>query len=644
MLTETLWFRQLASAVVLVAVVGTLSAQGQDKKLANEPSSKTAKIDFAHDVLPLLKAHCIKCHTGDEPEGGFSMATREALLKAAVVVPDKSHESEIIRRVTSKDPDEQMPPEGERLSEKQIAALGRWIDQGLPWQEGFAFGAPAYVAPLTPRRPELPPVRGGRDNPVDRLSDAYFAEHEIDRPAPLGDGAFLRRVYLDVIGLLPTADEREAFLNDTSPDKRKRLVHELLANNRAYAEHWLTFWNDLLRNDYAGTGYIDGGRQQITGWLYPALVTNKPYDQFVRELINPSPEAAGFIKGIKWRGRVNASQTPEIQFAQNISPVCLGITMNCASCHDSFIDDWKLADAYGLAAIVADRPLEMFRCDVPTGETARAKFVFPELGEIDPALSPDERLARLAELITHEGNGRLGRTVVNRIWHRLMGRGIVHPVDALGNPPWSRDLLDYLAVHLADHGYDLKQTIELIVTSQAYQSQSAAAPVETSADEYVYRGPLAKRLTAEQFVDCLWRMTGTAPSQPAAKVGDRGGEPVRAALVNSDALMRSLGRPNREQVVTTRPEDLSTLVALDLTNGAAMSELLDRGAKNIRARHSDWDADELTRWLYIGVLCREPTAEELAVANEIAGEAPTEERVADLFWTVFMLPEFQLVR
>jgi hypothetical protein len=639
--------QQFVSALLFLLALpaANRTSFAQDTKPSTDSTAGSKKaIDFSHDILPLLKAHCIKCHTGEEPEGEFSMATREALLTADVVAPGKSGESELIKRVTSKDPDEQMPPEGERLSEKQVETLRRWIDEGLAWQDGFAFGAPAYVAPLAPRRPELPPVQDGRDNPVDRLIDGYFAEHKIERPKPIGDEAFLRRVYFDVIGLLPTLDQREAFLSDNSPDKRERLVRELLANDRAYAEHWLTFWNDLLRNDYAGTGYIDGGRQQITGWLYPALLSNKPYDQLVRELINPSPEAAGFIKGIKWRGRVNASQTPEIQFAQNVSQVFLGINMKCASCHDSFIDDWKLDDAYGLAAIVADKPLEIFRCDEPTGQTAQAKFVFPELGEIDPALSREERLGRLAELIAHERNGRLARTIVNRIWHRLTGRGIVHPVDALGNAPWNEDLLDHLAIHLAENAYDLKKTIELVVTSQAYQSQSVAARGEASSGEYVYRCPLAKRLTAEQFVDAIWRITDTAPSQPAVKIVDRGGEKVRAALVNSDPLMRSLGRPNREQVVTTRPDDLSTLQALDLTNGAALAELLDRGAKNIRKQHSDWDAEAIAKWLYRSALCREPTFDEVAVAKEIVGDPLTDERIADLLWTVFMLPEFQFVR
>src|SRR5262249_33624855 len=154
-------------------------------------------------------------------------------------------------------------------------------------------------------------------------------------PAPLDDVAFLRRVYLDVIGLLPTPAEVETFRADTGPDRRARLVRRLLSERRAYAEHWLTFWNDLLRNDYAGTGYIDGGRKQISAWLYKSLLDNKPYDRFARELISPTPESEGFINGIKWRGRINASQVPALQFSQNVSQVFFGVNMKCASCHDS---------------------------------------------------------------------------------------------------------------------------------------------------------------------------------------------------------------------------------------------------------------------------------------------------------------------
>jgi hypothetical protein len=213
----------------------------------------------------------------------------------------------------------------------------------------------------------------------------------------------------------------------------------------------------------------------------------------------------------------------------------------------------------------------------------------------------------------------------------------------MGNEPWHADLLDHLACHLSDNGYDLKKTLELILTSRAYQSASVAPPAETAV-EYIFRGPVARRMTAEQFLDAVWRITGTAPAKPAVAFPLRGKEPVRAALVVSDALMRSLGRPNREQVVTTRPEELSTLQALDLTNGQVLATLLERGARNLRKRHPDWKADEMVTHVWRSALGRAPTSEERKAAAALAGAPLTDEGISDLLWAVFMLPEFQLIR
>ncbi|HVW37463.1 MAG TPA: DUF1549 domain-containing protein, partial [Pirellulales bacterium] len=422
-----------------------------------------AEIDFAHDVAPVLKQYCGKCHAGEEQKGGFSLNTRQSLVaggeSGAAVTPGKSGESELVKRIVSSEDEYKMPPEGPRVPEEKVALLRAWIDAGLPWEDGFTFGQRAYEPPLLPRRPELPPAVDGRANPIDRIIDAYLAERKLPRPEPIDDATFARRAYLDLIGLLPTPEELQAFLDDRSSKKRTRLVQQLLTRDTDYAEHWLTFWNDLLRNDYTGTGFITGGRKQISKWLYEALVTNKPYDQFARELIAPpTAESAGFGEGIRWRGEVSAGQTVEIQFAQSVGQAFLGINLKCASCHDSFIDRWKLEESYALAAVIANGPLEIHRCDKPIGKQAQAGWLFPELGQVDPAAPRDERLKQLAALMTHRDNGRFTRTVVNRLWQRLMGRGIVHPVDAMQSEPWSADLLDELAVYLADNGYDLKKT------------------------------------------------------------------------------------------------------------------------------------------------------------------------------------------
>jgi hypothetical protein len=390
----------------------------------------------------------------------------------------------------------------------------------------------------------------------------------------------------------------------------------------------------------------------ISIWLYKSLLENKPYDQFARELINPTPDSEGFARGIRWRGQVNASQIVELQFSQNIGQVFFGANLKCASCHDSFIDNWKLVDAYGLAAVIADKPLPMFRCDKPTGNTAGPKFLFPELGSIDPAAPKAKRLEQLAALATHSDNGRFSRTIVNRIWHRLMGRALVHPVDVMGNKPWSEDLLDYLASYLVENNYDLKKLIEHIATAKTYQSRAVSLEKEHIGEGYLFRGPELKRLSAEQFVDAIWMITSTAPAKPiapAAIPSFPASTPserrfVRATLVDCDDLMRSLGRPNREQVVTTRPEQLTTLQALDLENGQTMTSTLARGAANILKANPKLTSDELAAWVFVRALSRKPTPNELTAARGLLGDKPTSESLADLLWVIVMLPEFQLIR
>ena len=256
-----------------------------------------------------------------------------------------------------------------------------------------------------------------------------------------------------------------------------------------------------------------------------------------------------------WRGAINASQTPQMQTAQNISQVFMGVNLKCASCHNSFINDLTLADAYGLAGVYSAGPLEMVRCDKPTGKTAPLKFIYPELGEINAKLDQKTRLKRLAEIITGPQDGRLTRTIVNRFWQRFLGRGLVEPADDMEKAAWNADLLDWLASDLADHHYDLKHVIEIILTSRAYQMPAVSFDEKTSQD-YVFAGPLVRRMSAEQFRDALAKLTGVWYDKPAApldaKVAKRLKGKIRAVLANADPLQVALGRPNREQTVTER--------------------------------------------------------------------------------------------
>jgi len=477
---------------------------------------------------------------------------------------------------------------------------------------------------------------------VDRLLMGHLEEQGLAETPLVDDRVFARRVYLDVIGLPPSPEELVVFLADGRADKRQRLVGRLLSDHRGYAEHWLSFWNDALRNDYRGTGYIDGGRKSITGWLYQALLENRPYDRFVAELVDPTPESAGFIKGIVWRGAINASQTPEMQAAQNVSQLFLGVNLKCASCHDSFIDDWSLADAYGLASVYAEGPLEMFECDKPTRQTALPRFPYPELGEIDAGASQAERQRQLAGLLTHRQNGRVPRTMVNRLWQRLLGVGLVEPADEMEQQAWNPDLLDWLAQDLVAHGYDLKHTLRTILTSRAYQLPAVSVG-EPPPKDFVFRGPAVRRMTAEQFRDALAVVSGVWYEKAAAQIKAEI-EPgrVRASLAASDPLQTALGRPPREQMITARPAAATTLQALELTNGDTLSRLLSEGAKRIVGA-GPASGEALAREVYAAALSRPPTELERQLARELLGQTPTQEAVADLLWSIALLPEFQLI-
>lgn len=820
--------RQVLSSSLLLATVCAQAALTPQQR-AQLPTPATHAIDFEKEVKPIFDAACVKCHGKGKEKGGFSLETRDIFFKGgdagAPVVAGKSAESLLIELVSGLDPDNVMPQKGSKLKPQEVGVLRAWIDQGAKWPAEITFKK-AVVNNLHPRKPELPAVRSGAANPVDRLLAPTVPA--ITSAKLVDDRVFLRRAYLDVIGLLPAPEDIEKFTRDKNPQKRPQLVSRLLADQRRYAEHWLTFWNDLLRNDYKGTGYIDNGRKQISSWLFSALFTNMPYDQFVAQLIDPNKDSEGFINGINWRGAVNASQVPPMQAAQSVGQVFMGVNLKCASCHDSFINDYTLADSYGIAAIYATNKLEIAECDKPSGKFAKVKFLYSELGEIDGNAPHSEQRKQLAQILTSKKDGRLTRTVVNRLWAKFMGRGLVEPVDEMDAPAWNADLLDWLSEDLAENGYDLKRTMRWILTSRAYQLPSVNLGEQMGKD-FVFAGPIIRRMNAEQFRDALGELTGvwyekpagtfdfsggkdggrvpkaakwiwsekdaatkalaetvyfrktftlkalpddataaiscdnsftlwvngkqvtsgkdfSAPNyadlRPHLRVGEnviaiaavnntpdnkapkadvppkesdanpgglifvarlRGAEPmeilsdatwqwtkaktngweklkfktanwggaaelgsvnmepwqlaskleqtlsladvhgaVRASLVAADPLMVALGRPNREQITTTRSGTATTLQGLELTNGETLNRLVKRGAEKMLADHKG-STSELVERIFVKSLGRDATGNELKLANELVGKPATQEGLEDLLWSIAMLPEFQLI-
>jgi len=621
-----------------------------------EELSEEKQIKLVGQVRAIFAHNCYNCHSTAKIKGELRLDEKEHIFKGgesgAVIVPGDAGKSDLVRRINlPKDHKDAMPSKGKTLSKAEIGVITLWIDKGAPWPEGVENQSVYRVAELAPRMPAIPAAKAGLDNPVDLFVDDYYNQHGQSWKSPIDDRTFLRRIYLDILGILPSPKEYEAFASDQQADKREVWVENLLARNDDYAIHWMTFWNDALRNDYTGTGYITKGRFAITDWLYTSLKENKPYDQFVKQLLNPDEKSKGFIEGIRWRGDVNASQVTEMQAAQNVGQVILGLNLKCASCHDSFISDWKLEEAYAFANIFADTTLEVSRCETPIGKKASTKLLWEELGEIDSTANRSEKLKQLADFLVQPSNGRMYRTIVNRVWKQLMGRGLVEPADEMDNEPWSQDLLDWLASDFVDNGYDLKELIRKIASSRAYQQPSIGFDdaLALSDENYVFEGMVRRRLTAEQFSDAVSKIIYPLFEEKQVKYNpfqlvaleQQQLEYPRASLVANNEFLKALGRPNREIVSTSRDSQASLLQALELTNGETLNGALMEGAARWKEKYPDGDI--LIHEIYRQLYGRDPKQNEFNIASEVLGDAPTVEQIQDFFWALLLLPEFQLI-
>ncbi|MCL6259580.1 PSD1 and planctomycete cytochrome C domain-containing protein [Aquiflexum sp. TKW24L] len=618
--------------------------------------SPEKEMQLIGEVRTVLAHNCYKCHSGAKTEGELRLDEREFVFQGgesgAVISPGNPDESELFRRISlPKNHKDAMPSKGKHLSKEEIDLIGFWIAKGAPWPDGAEQKSVYRVAELASRKPALPPATAGLENPVDLWVNTYFEENDLTWQAPVDDRTYLRRIYLDVVGLVPSPEELASFTKDSNPDKRAVWLRKLLDKNNDYATHWLTFWNDALRNDYTGTGYITNGRYNITDWLYKSLQSNKPYDVFVKELLNPTDASKGFIEGIRWRGTVNASQRTEMQAAQNVGQVILGLNLKCASCHDSFISDWKLEEAYAFANIFADSTLEVSRCEKPIGKLASTKILWEELGEMDSSATRAEKLRQLSEYLVQPANGRMYRTIVNRIWKQMMGRGMVEPVDEMDNEPWSQDLLDWLASDFVENNYDLKELIFLIGTSKIYQSPSfgVKSPDIFLADDYVFAGMVRRRMTAEQFSDAVSQVFSPVFEEkdlkynPSQLLTEQSSNITytRASLVANNSFLTALGRPNREIVSTNRDSQASLLQALELTNGERLNTVLQKGAAQWKEKYQN--GPTIIAEVYNKALLRKPTKKESEIALAALGNSPDVGQIQDFFWAIVLLPEFQLI-
>jgi hypothetical protein len=248
-------------------------------------------------------------------------------------------------------------------------------------------------------------------------------------------------------------------------------------------------------------------------------------------------------------------------------------------------------------------------------------------------------------------DGRLYRTIVNRIWAQLIGRGLVEPVDLMDNEPWSQDLLDWLAFNFQSNKSDIKELIYLITTSTTYQLPSVGfkEPDQILAADYKFTGTMRKRMSAEQFSDAV----GTVISplfadslrgyNPKGQPGYDGSQHIfaRASLVVNNRFLTALGRPNRETVATGRESQANLLQALEFTNGDRFNSALEKGAASWKQKFKS--PDIIINEIYRRALNREAKPKEFAIAKKLLGNDPDTKSIQDLFWAVLLFPEFQII-
>jgi hypothetical protein len=527
-------------------------------------------------------------------------------------------------------------------------------------------------APLPPRASARVPVH----NDIDRFLGAQLEARGVD-PAPLiDDFAFLRRVTLDTVGTIPTPGEIDAFLRDKRPDRRTRVIDRLLADPR-WADHWVGYWQDVLAENPGILKPTLNNTGPFRWWLHEALVDNMAMDRFATELV--MMEGSPLYGGPGGFALATQNDAPMAAKGHILAKAFLAIDTQCARCHDAPVQPFKQKDLFSLAALLARAPQT-----VPATSSVRV----PESGRrplVEVSLKPGDRIApawpfpdltpealpegvlrnpkdtreRLAAILTSPRNERLAQVIVNRLWQRYLGRGLVEPVDDwLDASGPHEELLHYLARELIVHDYDLKHVARLILGSHAYQRAVRPGESRGEGSEHLFASPARRRLTAEQLVDSLFAAAGKEFHCELLTMDPEGrrpptemlnlGRPQRAweltslsnerdrpalALPAAQGLVDLLGaygwresRPNPITVRDETPTPLQPMVLAHGTVGSRITRLSDDSAFTELCL-DERPLPDLVRAVFLRVLSRPPTAEERDLFVELLKPGYEDRRV-----------------
>lgn len=522
---------------------------------------------------------------------------------------------------------------------------------------------------------EVQVPRGAGGSGATRPGSLFAVQNEIDPfvwtkldkmgivPSELADDAtFLRRAFLDTIGTLPTAVEARAFLAENSADKRPRLIDKLLARDE-FADYWALKWADILLVDRGKLG--DRGAFEFHRWLRDNFARNRPYDEWVRELITATGNSGK-------SGPVNfyrAQRTPE-ELARSISQAFLGIRLDCAQCHHHPFERWGQDDFYGMAGYFNGLERKPLRGD-PTRElvyhsgyretklplTDAVIATRPPGGPVLESPQQADPRMHLAAWMTSPENPWFARLIANRLWKHFLGRGLIEPEDDLRstNPATNEPLLAYLTrrVGFAHHRdaaagghsppYDLKALMRLILNSRVYQLSSVTN--ETNADDRQnFSHYHVKRLPAEVLMDAISQVTGVPEEFPGMPQGTRAIELWDNRFPSY--FLEIFGRPERNTPCECGRSNEPTLAqALHLMNAPEVeTKLSHRDGRLAHLLATEIPRDKLIEELCLAAVNRPPTAKERKTAEPLFAQSPRPQAAEDFLWALLNSYDFLFVK
>ena len=595
---------------------------------AEAAAAKTSPDEAKHfhqQVLPILRNECFRCH-GEKDQGGLRLDSRALALKAGdselpAIVPGKASASELMRRIRHESEDERMPPTGKGLTAEQIDILAKWIDAGAPW--------PAL--PLEPAQTALAPI--------------------------VGDAKFLRRAYLDTVGVPPTADEARTFLADKSPTKRTDLIDRLLADER-WADHWISYWQDLLAENPTLINATQNSTGPFRWFLYDALRDDKPLDRMVTELImmrggQHDGGSAGF-------GLAAQNDAPLAAKAHVVAGAFLALELQCARCHDSPYHSTTQRDLYSLSAMLTRKTVtvpktssvspaffekkareSLIKVTLKPEEPIPPNWPFAEItGAVDDesldalCADPKDTRERFAAVITSPQNTRFSQVVVNRIWRRLMGSGIIEPAnDWEGRRASHPELLRWLANELVANNYSVKHIARLVMTSDAYQREAVGENLKADAEARFFNAPERRRLSAEQVVDSLYAAAGVPMDVELMTLDPDGRRPA--------SNRNSFDQPRRSWMLVSLSNERDR-PSLTLPRAAAVAEVLETFGWSAARQVPKNDRETAPNVLQPGALGNSSLATTLTRAAyrsplaELAMEAKQPEELVDAVFLRFL--------